>query len=300
MKKFLIIPIYICVFILFFVPSQELYSGISVAKEFNGYYALVNSAQQVNFGPRIYDSYAHEQEINWIVSRLQLNGWNIKMQEGNYQGRNVSNIIARNSDDPPEIIIGAHFDSRLESDRDPDLLKQKLPVPGANDGASGVAVLIELSRITDTSYPSIWLVFFDAEDDGDIQDQDWIIGSRFFVSNLEQTPKAVIILDMIGDKYLDIYRENNSSIEIADDIWKIAARLGFSDTFIDTEKYSMLDDHIPFAEKGIPTLLLIDFDYDYWHTNADTIDKLSSESLEKVGLTILAWINQFDSFLYGN
>ena len=298
MKKLLIIPIYFCVAVLLLVPLNKTYSRLSETKEFNEYYALENSAQQVNFGSRIHNSYAHELEINWIVSRLQLNGWNIQVREGKYQNRNVSNIIAMNSVNPPEILIGAHFDSRLESDRDPNPLKQTLPVPGANDGASGVAVLVELSRIIDISYPSIWLVFFDAEDDGDIKDQDWIMGSRFFVSTLEQTPKAVIILDMIGDKDLTIFREINSNINITDDIWKLADRFGFSDTFIDTEKYSMLDDHIPFLENSIPSVLLIDFDYDYWHTTADTIDKLSSASLGKVGSTILAWINQFESLIY--
>jgi len=260
-------------------------------KQFNGNRALAYSAIQVNFGPRIYNSYAHDREINWITSELLQNNWIIKVDSGFYNARHIINIIGKTSPTPPDIIIGTHYDSRMIANRDPDISKQSFPVPGANDGASGVSVLLELSRIIDRSGLSIWLVFFDAEDDGNIQNQEWIMGSRQFAENLENSPNAVIVVDMVGDRNLDIYQEMNSNKTLNDALWQQAAALGFSDKFIDSGKYSMLDDHIPFVEMGIPTALIIDFDYAYWHTTSDTLDKLSANSLKTVGSTINSWIN---------
>ena len=118
------------------------------------------------------------------------------------------------------------------------------------------------------------------------------MGSRYFVSKLETKPQAVILLDMIGDENLNIHIERNSNIELSDEIWSTAQLLGYEKNFINTPKYSISDDHIPFIEAGIPAVDIIDFDYPYWHTTADTIDKISADSLAIVGSTILFWINQ--------
>ena len=109
------------------------------------------------------------------------------------------------------MIIGAHYDSRLLADPDPDPSLRNQPVPGANDGASGVAVLLELARILPKNLDkTIWLVFFDAEDNGNIPGYDWIMGSRVFVQTLIDKPDEAIIIDMIGDADLNIYQEKNS------------------------------------------------------------------------------------------
>ena len=159
-----------------------------------------------------------------------------------------------------------------------------------NDGASGVAVLLELGRILPEELKTkIWLCFFDAEDNGQIGNYDWIMGSQAFVANLVEYPDAVIILDMIGDKDLTIYREKNSSQFLTSEIWDTAANLGIKQ-FVNTEKYSILDDHTPFLEVGIPAVDIIDFDYPYWHTSMDTLDKISKDSLSVVGATLLTWI----------
>jgi Zn-dependent M28 family amino/carboxypeptidase len=193
--------------------------------------------------------------------------------------------------DQPWIILGAHYDTRFYANMDSDIEKQLQPVPGANDGASGVAVLLELARVLpDDLNKNIWLVFFDAEDQGSIEGWDWILGSRSFVKTLQSKPDAVVIVDMIGDKDLNVYYERNSDVGVQEEIWEIAAGLGYEKHFIPEYKYSMLDDHTPFLEKGMVAIDIIDFDYPYWHTSQDTIDKISPESLEMIGTTIYHWL----------
>ncbi|MBP9041814.1 MAG: M28 family peptidase, partial [Anaerolineaceae bacterium] len=138
----------------------------------------------------------------------------------------------------------------------------------------------------------IWLVFFDAEDQGRLPGWDWILGSRAFVQELVGKPDAVVVIDMIGDSDLNIYREMASDQSLTDEIWETAANLGFSGTFIDENKYSILDDHVPFIDAGIPAIDIIDIEYDYWHTSEDTADKVSLRSLEIIGMTLLTWLNK--------
>jgi Zn-dependent M28 family amino/carboxypeptidase len=164
--------------------------------------------------------------------------------------------------------------------------------PPQTDSASGVAVLLELARSLPDDTVPVWLVFFDAEDNGRIEGWDWILGSREFVKNNVLQPRAVVIVDMIGDADLNIYKERNSNPEITDEIWATAKRLGYESKFIPEYRHSMLDDHTPFLEAGITAVDIIDFDYPYWHTIADTPDKVSAESLQAVGDTLRAWVIQ--------
>jgi Zn-dependent M28 family amino/carboxypeptidase len=164
-------------------------------------------------------------------------------------------------------------------------------VPGANDGASGVAVLLELARVLPHDLEGqIWLVMFDAEDNGHLEGWDWILGSSAFAESLAEVPDGVVVVDMIGDADLQIYLEINSDKSLRTDIWEQAASLGHADVFINEEKFSMLDDHSPFLRLGIPAVDIIDFDYPYWHTLSDTPNKVSADSLQIVGETLLAWL----------
>jgi Zn-dependent M28 family amino/carboxypeptidase len=214
------------------------------------------------------------------------------MQSSQQGGHPVENIVAQRSQAPPEIIIGAHYDSRILSDADTDPFRQTQPVPGANDGASGVAVLLGLARSLPEDTVAVWLVFFDSEDNGRIADWDWILGSRAFVAKNAVAPRAVVVVDMVGDSDLNLYMEQNSDTALRAEIWNTAAGLGYGSVFIPQPKYSMLDDHTPFLEAGIPAVDIIDFDYPYWHTTQDTPDKVSAESLSAVGATLRAWILQ--------
>jgi glutaminyl-peptide cyclotransferase len=259
---------------------------------FDGLRAYADVQTQVAFGPRIPGSDGHAQVQAWMRGELESAGWQVEIQESETLGHPIQNIIAKRNDASPQIILGAHYDTRMFADNDPDSANHAQPVPGANDGASGVAVLLELARTLPEDSASTWLVFFDAEDNGRIESWDWILGSREFVKNNVVQPRAVVIVDMIGDADLNIYKERNSNPQLTDEIWAVANNLGYGNQFIADYKYSMTDDHTPFLEAGIPAVDLIDFDYPYWHTLADTPDKVSAESLEAVGKTLWTWITQ--------
>lgn len=259
---------------------------------FDGQRAYEDVQTQVAFGPRIPGFKSHAQVQEWMREQLESAGWQVEIQESESLGHPIQNIVAKRNDEPPQILLGAHYDSRMFADNDPDTANHTQPVPGANDGASGVAVLLELARTLPDESPDVWLVFFDAEDNGNIEGWNWILGSREFVRINRTQPRAAVIVDMIGDADLNIYRERNSNAQLTDEIWDVAQTLGYEDVFIPEHKYSMLDDHTPFLEAGIPAVDLIDFDYPYWHTLADTPDKVSPKSLETVGKTLWTWITQ--------
>jgi len=246
---------------------------------------------QMSLGPRILGSIAHQKAGEYISNELTENGWRLIIQESNISSEvAIKNIIGVKGEGRPWIILGAHYDSRLRADKDPNPEMRLQPVPGANDGGSGTAVLLELARVLpDDLDKQIWLCFFDAEDNGNLDGYDWIMGSTFFVDNLTEYPDYAIIIDMVGDLDLNIYLERNSNAQLANDIWETAANLGKTQ-FHNELKYSILDDHIPFLEVGIPAIDIIDFDYAYWHTTMDTIDKVSQDSLLAVGETLYDWI----------
>jgi hypothetical protein len=260
---------------------------------FDGQQAYQDVVTQINFGARTPGSDAHQKEIDWIVSQLQSAGWQAEVQKSTYQGHEIDNIVAKRGSGSPWYILGAHYDSRMTADQDPDPQKRAQPVPGANDGASGVAVLLGLARsLPQTLDKQVWLLFIDAEDQGEIPSWDWILGARSFADQLISKPDGVLILDMIGDSDLDIYYEQQSDATLEKQIWQVAADQGFSKNFIPSVKYTMLDDHIPFLQKGIPAVDIIDFDYPYWHTTSDTPEHVSAASLNAVGTTMLAWLKQ--------
>lgn len=258
---------------------------------FDGERAYQDVEYQVALGPRTPESEAHAQAVDWMQRELEASGWEVEIQETTMLDHVVRNVIAKRGEGQPWIILGAHYDSRMKADRDPDPEKQVEAVPAANDGASGVAVLLELARGLPKEFNGqIWLAFFDTEDQGQLEGWDWILGSRAVANSLTSKPDAVVIVDMIGDADLNIYKEKNSDPQYTDEIWQVAAELGYAEQFINEYKFSMLDDHTPFLEKGIRAVDIIDFDYPAWHTTGDTPDKVSAESLQAVGDTVLHWV----------
>lgn len=256
---------------------------------------------QVELGARLPGSIAHAQTLEWMAAELTAAGWSTEIQETTWMDHPIRNVIGKWGEGRPWLVLGAHFDSRMLADHDPDPARRNLPVPGANDGASGVAVLLELARNLPglaqqppagaiLRYPQVWIVFFDAEDNGGIADWEWIMGSRAFVAGLSEYPEAAVIVDMVGDADLNIYFEQNSDPLLMQEIWRAAGRLGYRDYFIPVPMHSMLDDHTSFLNAGIRAVDIIDYDYTYWHTTADTPDKVSPQSLKIVGDTLLAWM----------
>lgn len=264
----------------------------AVSTTFDGQRAYADVKTQVSFGSRVPGTEGHTKIQEWMQEELEAAGWQVELQTSEALGHPIENLIARRSAEAPQIILGAHYDTRMFADNDPDPAQHTNVVPGANDGASGVAVLLELARSLPPDTVPVWLVFFDAEDNGRIEGWDWILGSREFVKNNSVQPRAAIIVDMIGDADLNIYKEQNSNPDITDEIWNVAKSLGYQSKFIPEYRHSMLDDHTPFLEAGIPAVDIIDFDYAYWHTVEDTPDKVSAESLQVVGETLRTWVMQ--------
>jgi len=267
-------------------PTVAYFLPESLSRNFDGRAAYRHVTAQVEIGPRPTGSEGRRQTPQYILDRLSRNRWAIEVQEFRYRGMRPRNIIAKAGQGKgPIILIGAHYDTRRRADNDPSADKRNQPVMGANDGASGVAVLLELARSLDKSAleNEVWLVFFDAEDNGRLDGWDYIAGSSNFANSLTVEPAAVMIVDMIGDKNQELYKEQNSTPWLVETVWAKAAELGYGDYFLPTAKYSMLDDHTPFLRRGIPAIDIIDFDYPYWHTTADTADKVSGDSLARVG-----------------
>lgn len=296
MNRKVIIPIITIGLLIVVSLGWYFYSSLSkpapVSVNFDGQRAYEDVKAQVAFGPRVPGSEGHAQVQEWIRTELESAGWTVEIQQSEALGHPVENIVAKRGNNAPQIVIGAHYDSRMYADNDPNPANHSEPVPAANDGASGAAVLLELARSLPKDTVPVWLVFFDAEDNGRIEGWDWILGSREFVKNNPIQPRAAIIVDMIGDADLNIYRERNSNVDLTDEIWAVAKGLGYEKQFIDEYKFSMIDDHTPFLEAGIPAVDIIDFDYPYWHTLQDMPDKVSAESLKAVGETLRTWVIQ--------
>lgn len=230
---------------------------------------------------RSYTNLVKEQKFSFYDSlkRLDLNSTNI--------------IASFYPEKTRRILLCAHWDTRPFADKETDPELKKLPILGANDGASGVAVLLEIASIISKKEPKwgVDIVLFDAEDYGSEQrGVEFCVGSKFFAKNLgNYRPEFGILLDMIGDKDLNIYKEGYSDLyarDIVDLIWDLAKKLKV-ECFKDSVKYFMVDDHLPLISAGIPCVDLIDFDYPYWHTLSDTPDKCSPKSLEQVGKVLL-------------
>jgi Zn-dependent M28 family amino/carboxypeptidase len=269
-------------------PSPKATNG-----EFDGERAYQDVIRQVGFGPRIPGTEGHARIIAYIQAELKAAGWQSEVVADEFKGQAVKNIRAWRAEAEPVVLLGAHYDTRIYADHDPNPENHTQPVQGANDGASGVAVLLELARTLPADSVPVELVFFDAEDNGRIAGWDWILGSSAYAASMQSRPQAVVIVDMIGDADLNIYMEHNSDPELTRQIWSVAGRLGYEQFFIPEYKYRVLDDHIPFLVKGLKAVDIIDLDYPYWHTIADTPDKVSADSLKVVGKTLLAWLAEY-------
>jgi Zn-dependent M28 family amino/carboxypeptidase len=262
---------------------------------------------QTEFGPRVPGSEAHRRCADWLAAQLResvKHAEDVRRQiffhippaplreDSTVDLDTVAlcNIIAAFKPRTPDrLMLCAHWDSRRWADQDPDTSKHREPVLGANDGASGVAVLLELARMMSAVPPPIGIdiVLFDAEDQGAPDRPDeFLVGSRWFASQARNyRPMAVILLDMIGDRDLSIPREvysDSLAPVLTDLVWETAARLGLVE-FVDSVGVAVVDDHLPFLFNGIPAVDIIDFEYEYWHTVDDTPDKVSAQSLATVG-----------------
>ncbi|MDD4052500.1 MAG: M28 family peptidase [candidate division Zixibacteria bacterium] len=274
-------------------------SGGNRPPAFDGNRALTLLQQQVALGPRTPGSeswQAFQTMLRRLCDSLGIAGTTQVFTYNDYLTGNTISlanwIVSINPGERDRVLVAAHYDSRPRADRDPDSTRRNLPIPGANDGASGSAMLMHLMELLSTHPPRIGvdLVFFDGEDYGPSGKLDqYLLGSTYFAAHSPNRYRYGILLDMIGDRDLRIYREGYSeryAWEIDDKVWKTAARLGAT-AFVDSVGTEVIDDHIPLVGAGIPMIDIIDFDYPYWHTTADTPDKCSAASLEAVGRVVM-------------
>jgi len=265
--------------------------------------------EQCEFGPRNPGSNGYKQCLDYLQNTLSGFADTVLLQSFvlddlvNEKSYDLTNIIARfKVGAPQQLLIGAHWDTRPWADEDPDTEKRNNPIIGANDGASGVAVILELARILNASPPpiGITLVLFDGEDMGRSgTPKSYAQGSLAFAKDLPiEKPDEAIILDMIGDAELHIpierysYQQNRQLVK---KLWGLAKVLSL-DAFESRIEYSIYDDHVPlWAEAKIPAVDIIDFNYpnsytNYWHTTQDLPEHCSAESLGQVGTLLVHYI----------
>ncbi|MBM2840692.1 MAG: Peptidase protein [Bacteroidetes bacterium] len=271
---------------------------------FSGASAFEFLVKQTQFGPRNPGSPGHAACLQFLAGEMRKYADEVKLQEftqDGYRGERLqlTNIIASfNPQLTQRILLCAHWDTRPRAENDENKSRRNEPIIGANDGASGVAVLVELAKMLRQHRAQIGvdLVLFDGEDYGMEGDETkYLLGSRYFAAHKppDYVPRFGILLDMVGDKFLEIPKEQHSvtyAPDIIKMVWDKARELGYPQ-FTDEVGELMTDDHLPLNEVGIKTIDLIDFNYPdptnrFWHSHKDTPENCSAESLEAVGTVL--------------
>ncbi len=271
---------------------------------------------QVDFGARVPNSKAHKACALYLESKLRSYASEVIVQKANLEAFDGTilesmNIIASfNPNFSKRILLFAHWDTRPWADHDPDPSKQTLPVLGANDGASGVGVLLELARVFSNQLPKVGIdiILFDSEDYGapeylatyETQDS-WCLGSQYWAKNMHKRGYRAnygILLDMVGAPNAKFYREQHSDYfakSIVNKVWKKAASLGFDHYFVNLQGGAITDDHVYINQlAGIPSIDIIQYEPNsssgfghYWHTTDDTMEHIDKNTLHAVGTTLL-------------
>ena len=279
--------------------------GGQTTPQFDGERALSYVAAQMEFGPRVPNTEGHRRTGDWIIEQLRTRVDSVEVMEFMHvtvdgDTLRLRNVFGRIQPELTErVLFLAHWDTRPLADKSPIIGDRRLPVPGANDGASGVAVLIAIADELQEAPARVGvdLLFVDGEDYGDFTaDKDVLLGSRYFAANLPDNypPLFGVLFDMVGDANLVIPKEWNSvnrAPEVVDRVWRRAAELGYDDVFRTEVGSAMTDDHIPLLDAGVRTIDLIHTPLPvYHHTTDDTIDKVSARSLAIVGDVALALV----------
>lgn len=272
---------------------------------FNGNSAFNFLLEQTNFGPRSHGTDGHKKCLEYLQGELKKSAEKIEVQPFSQVGYNESlhlaNVFAQyNLASPYRILLTAHWDTRPRGEEDQNPENRNMPIIGANDGASGVAVLLELAKIFKDNPPPIGvdILLTDGEDYGDSRKDGntdlYFLGAKHFAKTKrpDLVYKFGILLDMVGDRDLQLPLEQNSmrfNPQLMDLVWSTAEEVRVTQ-FVRVPGESISDDHFALNEAGIPTIDIIDFQYPHWHTHQDTPDKCSSESLEAVGTVLSALI----------
>ncbi len=266
---------------------------------FDGQSAIGYAKAQLDFGPRVPGTQGAQRAGDWIVEQMRARADTVIVQQWTHSALDgkqlpMRNILARyNPSATNRVLYVTHWDTRPMSDQAENLGDRQLPVPGANDGASGVGLFVALGDALKKNPPSMGvdLLFVDGEDYGEFDEQaaDVLIGSKYFAQNPPDSgykPMFGVVWDMIGDSDLNLKKEGFSlqnAPEVVDRVWRTAADLGHADVFVNEEMGGITDDHVPLIRAGWRVIDVIDIDYPHHHRPTDTLDKISPRSLSIIG-----------------
>ena len=283
-------------------------TGEPLVREFQGEQAMTRVEQQLAFGPRVPGTAGHQAMAAWLDSLSRERADTVVVQRWTHvtatgDSLPMVNVIARfNPAATERILYVAHWDTRPRADAFASA-DSTTPIPGANDGASGVAVLLGVMDALAAQRPTIGvdLLFVDGEDYGTfgVEQVDVLIGSEYYARNIlpPAKPDFAVVWDMVGAADLRIAKEPQSAVaapDVIDLVWGVAERLGYGHVFVQEPGQAVTDDHIPLIQAGIRAIDVIGWPYEHWHTMRDTIDKLSVESLTAVGNVAVAVIREVD------
>ena len=281
------------------------------AAAFSADSAYTYMEKQVNFGPRVPGTASHRACGDWLEAELARHGATVLTQEFTATAFDGTPLPSRNimgqfnPEAEDRILLLAHWDTRPWADEDPDPANHDKPIPGANDGASGVGVLLEVARVlaAEGTDKGIDILFVDSEDYGSTGDDDsWALGARYFAQNPIKAgyrPARAVLLDMVGGKDAVFAREYFSQENapwLVDALWRSAAKAGYADRFVNQMGGGITDDHLQLQEVGIPAIDIIEMTPEgfnpTWHTMADDMFNIDRSSLQAVGATLLTWLSQ--------
>ncbi len=285
--------------------------AMAVVPMFNEIEAFRLLSAQVELGPRYPGSVGHRALLDFIsheLSRYVSDGrfqpFEVTLQKEKVQCVNILGVV-KGVASSRKVLVGTHFDTRLIADREIDPKKREIPIPGANDGASGTAIMLEYARLMYHTPPpcDVIFAFFDAEDVGDLDGNSFYEGSKYFAGHMgDLIPDEAIILDMVGGANMCLDIDLNSLFyyslyglptkELLLRIYTLAHTFRYSEFFgMKANKFKYIGcDHIPLLEKMIPTCVLIDIDYPEWHTGEDRPIRCSPRSLKAVGEVVLHYL----------
>lgn len=283
--------------------SDDGTAGSATAGEFDGAKATANIHRFHEFGPRVPGTPAHVAAGDWLLSEARrladtvvVQAWVHTTADG--QKLPMRNILARfKPAESRRVLYLAHWDSRPHADSDAVAENRSKPVPGANDGGSGVAILLGVAEALKKQPlgAGVDLLFVDGEDWGDFGARtDVLIGSTHFAANLPDSgyaPMFGVLFDMVGDAEPRFEQESHSvqgAPEVVQRVWSTAQRLGHGAAFSNREYGPITDDHLPLLEKGLRVIDVIDLYYPWHHTTEDTPDKVSQKTLQMVGDVAMA------------
>ena len=297
------------------VRQEQVTQPVGTTPDFNADSAYYYTEQQVAFGPRVPNTKAHKQCADYLAASLRRFGAKVYEQDCRLKAYDNTILEARNiigsfnPESQKRIMLFAHWDTRPYADQEPDASNQRKAIDGADDGASGVGVLLEIARQLGQAAPQVGvdILFFDAEDYGtpdfvdDFKPDTWCLGSQFWAKNPHVAGYQAdfgILLDMVGSKQASFYKERQSVMYAAryvELVWETARQLGYGKYFINAPGGAITDDHqYVISGRNIPCIDIINYDpdseqgfADYWHTLNDGMENIDRNTLKAVGQTVM-------------